>query len=150
MKRSVIDAAAVDILVARVERLNASSVPLWGSMHAAEMLLHCNVVHTAVLNWNGAKGRATMRQRLMKFAWLYILPRFPRNVRTSRKFNVKGQVDQDAFSRQREEWVSLLRKFTQKDIPLFSPHPFFGPLDTEEWGRVLWKHADHHLRQFGV
>jgi hypothetical protein len=29
-------------------------------------------------------------------------------------------------------------------------HPAFGPLSPEEWGRLCWKHLDHHLRQFGV
>ena len=30
------------------------------------------------------------------------------------------------------------------------PHPFFGRMTGEEWDRLLWKHLDHHLRQFGV
>jgi hypothetical protein len=29
-------------------------------------------------------------------------------------------------------------------------HPTFGPLSPEEWGRLCWKHCDHHLAQFGV
>lgn len=29
-------------------------------------------------------------------------------------------------------------------------HPMFGPLTPEQWGRLCWKHIDHHLVQFGV
>ncbi|HVX88911.1 MAG TPA: DUF1569 domain-containing protein [Gemmatimonadales bacterium] len=29
-------------------------------------------------------------------------------------------------------------------------HPAFGPLSPQEWGRICWKHLDHHLTQFGV
>ena len=29
-------------------------------------------------------------------------------------------------------------------------HPTFGPLSPQEWGRLCWKHLDHHLVQFGV
>jgi hypothetical protein len=29
-------------------------------------------------------------------------------------------------------------------------HPTFGPLSAEEWGRLCWKHLNHHLRQFGA
>ena len=29
-------------------------------------------------------------------------------------------------------------------------HPLFGPLTWREWGVVTYKHADHHLRQFGA
>lgn len=30
------------------------------------------------------------------------------------------------------------------------PHPFFGKLTPEQWGKGLYKHLDHHLNQFGV
>jgi len=30
------------------------------------------------------------------------------------------------------------------------PHAFFGQLTPEEWARLMYKHLDHHLRQFGV
>ena len=29
-------------------------------------------------------------------------------------------------------------------------HIFFGQLTSEEWSRLMYKHLDHHLRQFGV
>jgi hypothetical protein len=30
------------------------------------------------------------------------------------------------------------------------PHSFFGPLTPDEWAILMYKHLDHHLRQFGV
>jgi transposase InsO family protein len=30
------------------------------------------------------------------------------------------------------------------------PHPFFGNLTPQEWSRGMYKHLDHHLRQFGA
>lgn len=30
------------------------------------------------------------------------------------------------------------------------PHSFFGRLTPEEWAVLMYKHLDHHLRQFGV
>ena len=30
------------------------------------------------------------------------------------------------------------------------PHSFFGQLTPEEWAILMYKHVDHHLRQFGV
>jgi hypothetical protein len=29
-------------------------------------------------------------------------------------------------------------------------HPFFGPLTPDQWAILMYKHLDHHLRQFGV
>jgi hypothetical protein len=33
---------------------------------------------------------------------------------------------------------------------LVPQHPFFGPLTSAEWDVLMWKHLDHHLRQFGA
>jgi transposase InsO family protein len=30
------------------------------------------------------------------------------------------------------------------------PHSFFGPLTPVEWATLMYKHLDHHLRQFQV
>jgi hypothetical protein len=30
------------------------------------------------------------------------------------------------------------------------PHSFFGHLTAEQWAVLMYKHIDHHLRQFGV
>jgi hypothetical protein len=30
------------------------------------------------------------------------------------------------------------------------PHSFFGNMTPEQWGILMYKHLDHHLRQFGV
>ena len=32
----------------------------------------------------------------------------------------------------------------------WQPHPAFGKLSKEQWGKMQYKHLDHHLRQFGV
>lgn len=30
------------------------------------------------------------------------------------------------------------------------PHPIMGSYTPAEWGKGMYKHLDHHLRQFGV
>jgi hypothetical protein len=30
------------------------------------------------------------------------------------------------------------------------PHSFFGRMTPDEWGVLMYKHVDHHLRQFGA
>ena len=30
------------------------------------------------------------------------------------------------------------------------PHPMFGQLSGHSWGVLMWRHMDHHLRQFSV
>lgn len=30
------------------------------------------------------------------------------------------------------------------------PHSFFGKMQPDEWATLMYKHLDHHLRQFSV
>ncbi|GAA4351206.1 hypothetical protein GCM10023185_09680 [Hymenobacter saemangeumensis] len=31
-----------------------------------------------------------------------------------------------------------------------APHPGYGPLSRTQYGRFIYLHLDHHLRQFGL
>ena len=33
---------------------------------------------------------------------------------------------------------------------IITQHPFWGKLTEEDWNTLMWKHLDHHLKQFGV
>jgi hypothetical protein len=46
---------------------------------------------------------------------------------------------------------SLLERFAARDeIQEWPAHPAFGQLSRKDWGVLVYKHIDHHLRQFGV
>nr|MBI1229688.1 DUF1569 domain-containing protein [Cytophagales bacterium] len=150
MHKTVLDISAAEGLVSRVGLLKVDTVPLWGTMNAAEMLGHCNVTNLSVLKWKGTIRKASVRQGIAKFFWMNVLPKFPRNVRGKKVFDMKGQIASDRFEEERKIFVDLVRKFHSHQHPLTAPHPVFGPLNTAEWGKVIYKHLDHHLRQFGI
>ena len=54
------------------------------------------------------------------------------------------------FDAEKKRLVVLLNKFSSggEAIATNHPHPFFGPLTPREWGIGMYKHIDHHLRQF--
>ncbi|MBB6632612.1 DUF1569 domain-containing protein [Cohnella thailandensis] len=61
-------------------------------------------------------------------------------------------VDERDFNVEKEK---LIRKITTFQINgpekcTTQPHPFFGKFSPEEWRKGIYKHLDHHLRQFGV
>ena len=50
---------------------------------------------------------------------------------------------------------TLLKKivsdFLEKDSSFnYQPHGAFGPFTKEQWGRIIYIHFDHHLKQFGA
>jgi hypothetical protein len=44
--------------------------------------------------------------------------------------------------------VERINRFSEAKT--FGEHPGLGRLDADEWGWLLYKELDHHLRQFGV
>ncbi len=72
---------------------------------------------------------------------------FRKNSPTSRLLTTVS--DRGDFETQKKEWISRLDQYAAYTSPGFV-HPFFGPMTKEQIGLFAYKHADHHLRQFGV
>jgi Protein of unknown function (DUF1569) len=72
-----------------------------------------------------------------------------RNSGTVNELVVSGERNLDA---ERVRLCSLIDKFVSGGPPLCTchPHPVFGPLTPVEWAVLMYKHLDHHLRQFGA
>ena len=61
-------------------------------------------------------------------------------------------ADERDFHKERERLAGLIDKFTLNGAAgcTKNPHSFFGKMTPEEWAILMYKHLDHHLRQFGV
>lgn len=60
-----------------------------------------------------------------------------------RVFETYGDVEL-----QKENWVERISSYQNYSNPDFI-HDFFGRMTESEIGILAYKHADHHLRQFG-
>jgi hypothetical protein len=56
------------------------------------------------------------------------------------------------LERERSVLIAAINSFASQGAACCTshPHPFFGPLKPEKWAILMYKHVDHHLRQFGV
>jgi transposase InsO family protein len=61
-------------------------------------------------------------------------------------------ADKRDFAREQEQLKVCVRQFHEggEERCTKHPHSFFGPLTPQEWATGMYKHLDHHLRQFGV
>jgi hypothetical protein len=48
---------------------------------------------------------------------------------------------------EKKKWLSLIEDYGHFSNPDFI-HPFFGKMTTEQIRYFVYKHIDHHLRQF--
>jgi len=69
-----------------------------------------------------------------------------RNLPTVPGFKMSGEGDVAAEKLKLTELIKAHTQYADKGFL----HPFFGTLTPEQAGLMAYKHADHHLRQFGV
>ena len=141
---------AVDEVVSRIDKLQPMAERQWGKMDAAQMLAHCS----AALDL--ASGRL-VRPRILigrligpLFRPIYSNDKpFSKNNPTDPKLVISDPRD---FRREQEQLKVRIRQFHQGGEAQCTkhPHPFFGSLTRHEWGTGMYKHLDHHLRQFGA
>lgn len=137
-------------MISRIDKLHPDSQRQWGKMDVAQMMAHCS----AALDL--ASGRL-IRPRLLIGRLIGPFARpiftndkpFGRNGPTDKKLVISDKRD---FSREREQLKTRVRQFHQGGEAQCTthPHPFFGKIRPHEWATGMYKHLDHHLRQFGV
>ncbi|HET7892523.1 MAG TPA: DUF1569 domain-containing protein [Candidatus Sulfotelmatobacter sp.] len=141
---------ALEETLARIDLLQPAAQRQWGKMDVAQMLAHCS------LALDMASGRINPPRiligrligPLVKSVYTNEKP-FSQNNPTDPKLVISDQRD---FLREQEQLKQKLRQFYEGGEAQCTrhAHPFFGALTPQDWSRGMYKHMDHHLRQFGV
>lgn len=140
-----------DNLVGRINKLSGDETSLWGKMTCDQMLSH--LVQASELPFMASvPERSTFALRtIVKPLVLYVLP-MPKEVKVSAEFDQqkKGRTPQGTAA-DKETLVGLLSRVgaLPSDHECLN-HPMFGKLTAEQWAVLMYKHTDHHLKQFGV
>ena len=144
--KTIWDASAKEELLNRVEQLSPESQAQWGKMDVSQMLWHCKYpLSLAVKNEN--KGNGQFFMKLFKKS-LYSDKPFKQGLPTA-KFLVA--TESKNFSKEKSQIIDLVNKTHElKSRDSWNPHPIFGKLTHEQWGKMEYKHLDHHFKQFGV
>lgn len=138
-------------ILERINFLTIYSKRQWGKMNLPQMLEHCAIQLKKALGLipsSEPQGPALYRTGFGRYIALYLVP-WPKNSATPPDMNMETNgIAVQSFEKEKEQLLQLLTQVQQKEH--FSAHPFFGALNKKDWGRLIWKHLDHHLRQFGV
>jgi hypothetical protein len=150
--KNLFDAAVADQVKIRLGKLEPQSERRWGKMTAAQMLAHCTVsMQWAVGEVVPEKGALPVRLmgRLVKPMVFRNEEPLRKNSPTARSLIVADERD---FGKEREGLSGLIDKFAAGGAAgcTKNPHSFFGKMTPQEWAILMYKHIDHHLRQFGV
>jgi hypothetical protein len=149
--RNMFDGSAAAEFKARVERLGPDSRRQWGTMTVQQAVEHLS--RGLELAMGEAKPPRALAGRL--FGWA-IKPLALGNDKPMRRNTptIDGMrvTDGPELERARARLVALIDRFVAAGPAGCTEHPhaFFGRLTSEEWSILMYKHLDHHLRQFGV
>lgn len=135
----------------RIARLGPASQRQWGKMTAAQAMAHCSVA----MEWAVGDIRpprmfiGRIFGSLAKSKMLKDEAPMGRNAPTAKSLVVADDRD---LATERQRLTALVDRFAAAGPTgcTTHPHSFFGPLTPNEWSALMYKHLDHHLRQFDV
>lgn len=150
MKKSIFDPEARALILSRIERLTPSTPSKWGKMNVRQALRHMRYGFQMPLGEITEPSSGNIiKKKLMKF-FLLNVPAPKEKAETYPSFNtVSLGIDPPDFEGERNELKTYIEKFT-KATELPDENPIGGKFSPDDWGRLMYSHCDHHLRQFGV
>jgi hypothetical protein len=135
----------------RIAHLRPDSERQWGKMTPAQAAAHCS----AALEWAVGDTFAPRAFIGRLLGWV-VKPKLladeapmRRNSPTSKTLVIADDRD---LKMEQQRLSALIDRFAAAGPNgcTTHPHTFFGPLTPQEWAILMYKHLDHHLRQFGA
>ncbi len=149
--RNLFEPATAQEIKQRLLQLQPDSPRQWGTMTPAQAVAHC----ATAMEWavgDGVPERIFLGRiigRIIKPLALKDDKPMRRNSPTTKSLIVQGARN---LASERDRLQALIDRFATAGPPgcTKNPHPFFGALTPQEWSILMYKHLDHHLRQFAV
>ncbi len=149
--KTIFDAATRHELLQRIGLLNEQAVCAWGKMNVCQMTKHCNLWNEWVL---GKPNHQYKQEFLGKLFGKLALKSntkddtpIGRNMPAGNAFTVKEKSCNVEV--QLSKWKQYINAYEHFSNDAFV-HDFFGKMTIEQIGIFVYKHNDHHLRQFHV
>jgi hypothetical protein len=149
--RNLFESTAVAEVKTRLQQLRPDAARQWGRMNAAQAVAHCAMGLELALG-----ERRPPRMLIGRILGPVVKPLalgddapMRRNSPTVPGFEVADERD---FAAERARLAGLIDRFAAAGPAgcTTHPHSFFGRLTPEQWAVLMYKHLDHHLRQFGA
>jgi hypothetical protein len=144
---TIFDAATRQALASRVRSITPQSQRRWGSMDSARALAHlADSLRMALGDLKVPAKNTPLRFTPLKQLIIYVAP-FPKGAPTAPELITRAATD---FRSEIDAIVTMLDRCADANQALAPEHPAFGRLSRRDWGVLVYRHTDHHLRQFGA
>jgi hypothetical protein len=140
-------------LISLLQKLKTDTQSLWGKMNARQMIEHMIDV-VMVANGKIKLPIVTPADKLPRLQEFMMSEKpFKENTKSpvlaEDPAPLKKHTKEAAIGKLQEEIIYFFEAF-EKNPGMKTTNPVFGELDLEMNIQLLYKHALHHLRQFGI
>jgi len=139
-------------IVGRLQRLRPDCAARWGRLSVHQMICHqSDACRMAMGETPVTPASGLLRRTLWKWVALYLPLPWPQGIPTVREIDQRaGGSAPREFAADLAELTALVERLADSEHRVdWPPHPIFGRLSRRAWLRWGYRHADHHLRQFG-
>jgi hypothetical protein len=146
--KTIWDSSTRQQLQARFRAIRSDTRPSWGRMSAPQMVTHvADSLRMALGELPCVPKRSPLRYTPLKQLIIYWLP-WPQGAPTAPELLARLPA---SWSTDVTDLTALIdRVGTHGRGGRFADHPAFGRLSGRTWGALIYRHMDHHLRQFGA
>ena len=151
--KNIFEKSVTEEIIGRINNLNSETKPQWGKMSVDQMLAHLSVSYEFVYTdkHDATKAKGFKKFMLKTFVKKFVVGEkpYPKNGRTAPQFLI---TDEKIFADEKNRLIEFMNKTQQDGEAKFDGKEShsFGALTKAEWNVLFYKHADHHLTQFGV
>ena len=132
----------------RLTRVAWDRPAAWGKFTAPRMICHlADSLKMAMGDLPVASKHLPIRYPPLKQFIIYVAP-FPKGAPTAPELLARAPRE---FSSDIADVQALLaRAGSARTTDTWPEHPAFGKLSKRAWGVLIYRHMDHHLKQFGA
>jgi hypothetical protein len=148
--KSLFDKESFEEINNRLDRIDDLSVSQWGKMDVSQMFAHCCEPLKIALGIKDSKQEHYLKKLILSLFKhkMYDDSEWKKNLPTPDQFKIS---DKKKFDLELNNHKSLIENFhLDKNKTEWPKHPMFGIFTSEQWGKMQYKHINHHLKQFGV
>jgi hypothetical protein len=133
----------------RIGTVSADRPRRWGKMTAHQMICHLTAsLRMATGELPVAPKKLPIRYPPLKQLIIYVAP-FPKSAPTAPELVIAETPN--AWQRDVETLQAHFGRFVERGRSAkLVEHPAFGKLSPRAWGVLVYRHMDHHLKQFGA
>jgi len=148
---NIFDQLTVDDFISRINQLQPNVTALWGKMNVSQMLKHCS--DCTKMSFGTLVLKRPLIGKLLGPIFLKSMAKNDNRIKKNEPTHPLLKIKETAsFEEEKNNLIKLVTQYASKNPMELENrvHPFFGKMTSVQWSIWVYKHLDHHLRQFGV